>query len=109
MAYLLLLENMEKKLKVSQNMITVTIPFYNPNKTADFTKNTIDNENKKLTKSCIKVLEIIKSNPELTQEEIATITKLSLSTIKRSLKTLTDKGIIKRTGTYKKGFWQIIK
>lgn len=109
MAYLLLLENMEKKLKVSQNMITVTIPFYNPNKTADFTKNTIDNENNKLTKSCIKVLEIIKSNPELTQEEIATITKLSLSTIKRSLKTLTDKGIIKRTGTYKKGFWQIIK
>lgn len=99
----------EEAYKFSQNMITVTIPFYNPNKTPDFTKNTIDNENKKLTKSCIKVLEIIKSNPELTQEEIATITILSLSTIKRSLKTLTDKGIIKRTGTYKKGFWQIIK
>lgn len=47
-------------------MITVTIPFYNPNKTDDFTKNTIHNENKKLTKSCIKVLEIIKYSPELT-------------------------------------------
>ena len=90
-------------------MIIVTIPFYNPNKTDDFTKNTIHNENKKLTKSCIKVLEIIKSSPGLTQEEIATITKLSLSTIKQSLKTLTDKGIIKRTGTYKISFWQIIK
>lgn len=90
-------------------MITVTIPFYNPNKTDDFTKNTIHNENKKLTKSCIRVLEIIKYSPELTQEDIATITKLSLSTIKQSLKTLTDKGIIKRTGTYKISFWQIIK
>ncbi len=54
-------------------MITVTIPFYTPNKTDDFTKNTIHNENKKLTKSYFKVLEIIKSSPELTQEEIATI------------------------------------
>lgn len=101
----------ENAYKFSQNMITVTIPFYKPNYESDDQNENNSRKNipDKLTKSSIRVLELVKINPKITQEEITLQTNLSLSTIKRALKTLTDNGIIKRIGSNRNGYWEIIK
>ncbi len=43
-----------------------------------------------------KLIALIKSNPQLTQEELAEKTKVSVPSIKRAMKTLSDKGKIER-------------
>lgn len=95
----------EKAYSFSQNMITVTIPFNRPKQL----KNEPVNEPVKLTKSAKKVLQALKTNSESTIDEIATNISVSRETVKRSLKTLSEKGLIKRVGSDKTGHWEIIE
>ena len=95
----------EKAYSFSQNMITVTIPFNRPKQL----KNEPVNEPVKLTKSAKKVLQALKTNSESTIDEIATSISVSRETVKRSLKSLSEKGLIKRVGSYKTGYWEIIE
>ncbi len=95
----------EKAYSFSQNMITVTIPFNRPKQL----KNEPVNEPVKLTKSAKKVLQALKTNPESTIDEIATSISVSRETVKRSLKSLSEKGLIKRVGSDKTGYWEIIE
>ena len=82
-------------------MITVTITFNRPKQ--------LKNEPIKLTKSAKKVLQALKTNSESTIDEIVTNISVSRETVKRSLKTLSEKGLIKRVGSDKTGHWEIIE
>jgi fido (protein-threonine AMPylation protein)/biotin operon repressor len=51
---------------------------------------------------------LIKQNKNLTTTEISERLNISLSTVKRKIKDLKEKGIIERIGSDKVGYWQII-
>lgn len=55
------------------------------------------------------VLEEIKKQNNITQKELAKNTNISLRTIKRVISDLKQNGQIKRIGSNKKGYWQILK
>ncbi len=55
------------------------------------------------------VLNLIRQNSYITAIEISEQLKLSLSTVKRKIKKLKEKGYIDRIGSDKTGYWKIIK
>jgi len=56
-----------------------------------------------------KIINLIKSNPDITQNEIAKKLNLTRDGISYNMKVLKDKNIIKREGSNKTGRWKIIK
>jgi len=60
-------------------------------------------------KTVEKILDAIKNNPKITQNELAKITGLTRRGIEWNLAKLKEKGIIKRVGPAKGGHWEIIK
>lgn len=55
------------------------------------------------------IVDILRERPELTRVEMAEKLNCSVSTVKRSLQSMIEKGIIKRIGSNKKGGWIILK
>ena len=55
-----------------------------------------------------KVVELLKENKHLTINQIATICNVSSKTIKRDIAKLKELGKIKRVGSQKSGYWEII-
>ena len=55
------------------------------------------------------ILEILKSNPKITLEELSIKIGKSVRTIKIDFKNLQERGIIERIGGKKNGYWKIIK
>ena len=55
------------------------------------------------------ILNLIKSNKYITQKEMANKINTTTRTIERNINTLQEKGIIRRVGADKNGFWEIIK
>ena len=64
---------------------------------------------KTVAKTVEKILDAIKSNPKITQNELAEIAGLTRRGIEWNLAKLKEKGIIKRIGPAKGGYWKIIK
>jgi ATP-dependent DNA helicase RecG len=62
-----------------------------------------------LSKNEMVVLGQLKANNDISIIEIMKVTGLARRTIDRIIKKLKDKGYIKRNGTTKSGFWQILK
>ncbi|MDR0885254.1 MAG: winged helix-turn-helix transcriptional regulator [Clostridiales Family XIII bacterium] len=62
----------------------------------------------KVTEKELDVLNCIIDNPAITSTEIAKLLQLSRKTISVRIKTLKASGIIKRIGSDKKGYWEII-
>lgn len=62
-----------------------------------------------LNKNELAILTLIIENPQITQQEISSLTKISLSTVKRILPSLQKKGVLKREGSKRSGVWIIIK
>jgi ATP-dependent DNA helicase RecG len=56
-----------------------------------------------------KLLELIALNSSIKLTELAKILNVSIETIKRDLASMQDENILKRTGSKKTGYWQIIK
>lgn len=54
-----------------------------------------------------RILEVILENPKITQKEIAEILDVSVRSIKRLMKNLSDNGVIERTGGKRFGQWVI--
>lgn len=75
--------------------------------TRNVTRNVTGNVTGKLGKTENKILELLKDNPEMTQEELAKIIKVAPMTIKRNTTKLKEKGILERVGSTKKGYWKI--
>jgi len=55
------------------------------------------------------ILSIIKEDNNVTREELAKLTNLSIPTVDRNLKKLKEKGYIKRIGSDKTGSWKVLK
>ena len=74
----------------------------------------IETENKvtvkvtqKVTVNQQKILEAIKVNPFVTQEELSQIIGISRKSIIQNMKKLQENGLIKRVGADKNGCWEI--
>ena len=61
----------------------------------------------KLTANRISILRLMAENPYITKEKMAAITSLNASTIMRNIKFMRDK-YLRRVGSDKNGFWEII-
>ena len=75
-----------------------------------------DNEKKvtvkvsvKVTVNQQKIIEVIKENPFIMQEELAQIIGLSRKSIIQNMKKLQDNGLLKRVGADKNGHWEIVE
>ena len=51
---------------------------------------------------------LISQDEKITSEEISELLQISISTAKRKIKELKEKGMIERVGSDKTGFWKII-
>ena len=56
-----------------------------------------------------KVIDLIKNNPKITTAELAEILEITVKGIEWNLVKLKEKGIIKRIGPAKGGYWEVIK
>ena len=74
----------------------------------NFTGNCTDNFTENFTDREIKVLELLKVNPSITQLELANELKTSRRTISTVLSKLKEKGKIERVGSDRKGSWKIL-
>lgn len=90
----------------SSNFIKVVIPYSFKTNSEVINENPIDNF-KEISKRQKRIIEIIRNNASITQEEMASILNISRFTIIREIKVLEEKGIIKRIGSNKTGNWKI--
>ena len=63
----------------------------------------------KLTDSQKKSLEIILSNPRINQAEIAEQLNLHRVSVAKSMSKLQKEGVLKRVGSNKTGYWEIVE
>lgn len=61
----------------------------------------------KVTINQQKIIDAIKENPYLTQEELADIIGITKKSITANMKKLQDNGLLKRIGANKNGHWQV--
>ena len=89
----------------SPNFLIVTFPFdegFENNTTSDGALNGVLNSGKK-------IMEIIRENNKVTKRELAQVIGMSERTIDRYIAALQADGIIKRAGSKKTGYWEILK
>lgn len=86
---------------ISDNFITVTIPFSE-------SKEAIKKDSNDISITQNKVLELIKSNSNLTISQITSTLNLGQTTINNALKQLKKLGYIERIGSNKTGYWKVL-
>lgn len=86
---------------ISDNFITVTIPFSE-------SKEAIKKDTNDISITQNKVLELIKSNSNLTISQITSTLNLGQTTINNALKQLKKLGYIERIGSNKTGYWKVL-
>ncbi len=62
-----------------------------------------------MEKAVEKILNAIKNNSKITQNELMEVTSLTRRGVEWNLAKLKEKGIIKRIGPAKGGYWEVIK
>lgn len=93
----------KKSISINDNSITVTIPFNRINEIGDKVGD------KKLTLSQIKVLAEIRNNANITKPQLVILCNLSKTSIDNAISKLKHEGYIKRVGSNKTGYWEILK
>ena len=63
----------------------------------------------KVTVNQKKIIETIKKNPNVTQEELANIIGITRKSVIANMKKLQENGLIKRIGADRNGYWQVAK
>ena len=61
----------------------------------------------KVTQKVTVILNLIKENPFITQEELSEIVGIARKSIISNMKKLQENGLIKRVGADKNGYWQV--
>lgn len=56
-----------------------------------------------------RVLQILEQNKFITREQLADTSNVSVETIKRDLRKLRDQGKVKRIGSDKTGYWEVMR
>lgn len=77
------------------------------NKVWDKLGNTVGDK-KGLNSRRIQILEEIRNNPNITQEQLVNILGVSLTTVENNIKYLKDSGYIERVGSNKTGYWKVL-
>ena len=95
----------EKAYTFSQNMITVTIPFNRPKQL----KNAPVNAPVKLTATQANILNLIRKDANITIEVIVQSLGKDRRTITRNIGVLREKQLLRRVGSDKTGYWEIIE
>lgn len=62
----------------------------------------------KVTVNQRKIIDAIKSNPKITQAELATIVGITRKSIISNMKKLQENGLINRIGADKNGYWEVV-
>lgn len=94
-------------IKIEKNRIIVTIPFKKIGVNGfEIVSNKVSN--KVTNKTEKKILELMRDNPNITIQQIMVKTALSEPGVKKNLKKLKDKKIIKRIGSNKTGYWDVV-
>ena len=62
----------------------------------------------KLTVNQKKILDIVKENPNISQEAIASELGIARETVNRNMKKLQERNVLKRLGADKNGLWEIV-
>ena len=89
------------KVTFRREKIETTVKNFTENCTDNFTESCTDNE--------IKLLELLKINPNITQVELSNKLNVSRRTISTLLANLKEKGKIERVGSDRKGYWKVLK
>lgn len=92
----------ENAYEFSENMIKVTIPF---NKSK---KGVASKVAGKLNTTQERIVNLMLDNPQITIAELQRILKMSDYGTRKSVKSLNEKGIIKRVGSDKTGSWKVL-
>ena len=56
-----------------------------------------------------KVIDLIKNNPKITTAELAEILEITVKGVEWNIKKLKQKGILKRIGPAKGGYWKVVE
>ena len=91
-----------------KNSIVVKIPFNWINVVGNKVGNKVRNK-KELTNNRAKIIEEILSNPKITTVQLAEDLCLSDTAVDKNLKYLKDNEYIKRNGSNKTGYWEVLK
>ena len=101
----------EKVFDIEDDFIKVTIPFAYERDFGD-SKNEQQTEQKKRAKPS-QVQEMIilemQKNPKITTEQLMIATNLKKTSVQNYIKTLSSNGIIRRVGSKKGGFWEVLR
>lgn len=97
----------KEAIKISENNIIVTIPFNRINKVGNKVGNKLNSD--LLNTSQVKVLAKIKNNPNITKSQLMIKCELGKTSIDNIIKTLKNRNYIKRIGSNKTGYWEILK
>ena len=62
---------------------------------------------KKLNATQQKIADMILENPKVTQVDMAEKLDISTRAVKKSIKDLTEKGILERVGSSRSGYWKL--
>lgn len=89
------------KVTFRREKIETTVKNFTENCTDNFTESCTDNE--------IKLLELLKINPNITQVELSNKLNVSRRTISTLLANLKEKEKIERVGSDRKGYWKVLK
>ena len=79
-----------------------------------FVKKSVDQNNdgentETAQKSTVKILELIKENPNITRQEMASIIGITIEGIDKNIRKLKTENKITRIGSDKTGYWEIVK
>ena len=73
------------------------------------TENVTENVTERKISSHQIVLNLLKENPMRSREEMAGIMGKTVRTVQRALDKLSDEGVIRRIGTARAGYWEVIQ
>ena len=95
------------------DVFRITVPLddnfsWDAQKTSDTVNDTV-NDTVKLNGSQKKIIDELKKNTELTQEQLSKLVGISVVNIKKNMKKLQDLGLLTRIGSDKTGKWKIIQ
>ncbi len=67
------------------------------------------NDNARLTVNQQKIIDEVRKNPFVTQEELSKCIGITLANINRNMKRLQEQALVRRVGADKNGYWEILK
>lgn len=75
----------------------------------DTIKDTIKDTITSLPDNERKIFEEMQKNPKVTAEELSKMLSINLRNTKKNIEKIKEKGLIKRVGSRKAGYWEVVR